>query len=44
MKRDERITITVTPEEKAKIQMDADKIGMTLSAYIRYFLISKKEG
>lgn len=41
--RDERVVITVTPEEKKKIEDAAADCGMTMTAYCRYVLIYKKE-
>lgn len=39
MKRDEAIIVKLTKEEKNKIVGNAKKEGLTLSSYVRYYLI-----
>lgn len=41
--RDERVVITVTPEEKKKIEDAARNYGMPMTGYCRYMLLFKKE-
>lgn len=41
--RDERVVITVTPEEKKKIEDAARSYGMPMTAYCRYVLLFRKE-
>ena len=41
MKREEVIAVTVSKEEKEKIQQRAEQEGLTMSAYIRFKLINK---
>ena len=41
--RDERVVITVTPEEKKKIEDAARNYGMPMTGYCRYMLLFKME-
>ena len=41
--RTERVVITVTPEEKKKIEDAARRYGMPMTAYCRYVLLFRKE-
>lgn len=41
--RSERVVITVTPEEKKKIEDAARSYGMPMTAYCRYVLLFRKE-
>ena len=36
------LAISVSPQEKDKILREAEKLGMTMSAYIRYRLFIKE--
>ena len=41
--RTERVVITVTPEEKKKIEDAARSYGMPMTTYCRYVLLFRKE-
>ena len=41
--RTERVVITVTPEEKKRIEDAARNYGMPMTSYCRYMLLFKKE-
>lgn len=41
--RTERVVITVTPEEKKRIEDAARNYGISMTGYCRYMLLFKKE-